>query len=177
MAIDTDGRQAVDYFVGTEVENTTMKGEQTLFVVGIKTLDEIREQIRLHAFNNPGTDLIRHIYLGTSQCFHPKTASDWSEWDTFIKNLLDAKLWVTLDFGVEYAEGTLEYSWNEHFNFIPMISVKLPYINQFNYNATLKLDDTTWGHSNPGVWCHSLHELQTREVYTDWKDYTGDTPL
>ncbi len=58
-----------------------------------------------------------------------------------------------------------------------MISVKLPYIRQFNYNATLKLDDTTWGKSNPGVWCHSLHELQQRSVYTDWKDYVGDTVI
>ena len=55
-----------------------------------------------------------------------------------------------------------------------MISVKLPYIKQFNYNATLKVDDTTWGHSNSGVWCHPLHDLQSRNVYTDWKDYKGD---
>ena len=41
MAIDTDGRQQVDYFVGTEVENTAMKGEPTLFVVGIKDPLEI----------------------------------------------------------------------------------------------------------------------------------------
>ena len=54
------------------------------------------------------------------------------------------------------------------------ISVKLPYIKLYNYNATLKIDDTTWGHSNPGVWCHSLHDLMDRKVYTDWKDYVGD---
>lgn len=173
MAIDTDGRQQVDYFVGTEVENTTMKNEKTLFVVGIKDPLEIYKILETYEV----AEGVRHIYLGTSQCFHPKTPEEWNEWDAFITRLLKAKLWVTLDFGVEYAEGVLEYSWNEYHNFIPMISVKLPHINQFNYNATLKLDDTTWGHSNPGVWCHPLHELQTRDVYTDWKDYTGDTPL
>lgn len=177
MAIDTEGRQQVDYFVGTEVENTAMKGEKTLFVVGIKTLEEIREQIRLHKFNNPESETIRHVYLGTSQCFHPDSTDDWICWDNFITDLLKAGLWVTLDFGVEYAPDTLEYSWNEYFNFIPMISVKLPYIRQFNYNATLKIDDTTWGHSNPGVWCHPLNELMSRDVYTDWKDYKGDTPV
>ena len=58
-----------------------------------------------------------------------------------------------------------------------MISVKLPHLRQFNYNATLKIDDTTWGYSNPGVWCHSLHSLKDRSVYTDWKDYKGDEPI
>jgi hypothetical protein len=173
MAIDTDGRQQVDYFVGTEVENTAMKGEKTLFVVGIKTLEEIQ-----HILNTVEVAKdIRHIYLGTSQCFTPKTDEDWTAWDKFIRDLLLAGLWVTLDFGVEYAPELLEFSWNEQFNFIPMISVKLPYIQQFNYNATLKIDDTTWGHSNPGVWCHPLNELMTRDVYTDWKDYKGDTPV
>jgi hypothetical protein len=172
MAIDTDGRQQVDYFVGTEVENTAMAGEKTLFVVGIKTLEEIQKILSYDMCEG-----IRHIYLGTSQCFKPYTPADWEAWDKFIVELLAANLWVTLDFGVEYAEGVLENSWNEHNNFIPMISVKLPYIKQYNYNATLKIDDTTWGHSNPGVWCHPLHELMTRDVYTDWKDYKGDTPV
>lgn len=173
MAIGTEGRQQVDYFIGTEVENTAMKGEKTLFVVGIKDPLEIYKIIETVEV----AEGIRHIYLGTSQCFHPKTTEDWDEWDGFITRLLKANLWVTLDFGVEYAEGVLECGWNEHFNFISMISVKLPYIQQFNYNATLKIDDTTWGHSNPGVWCHPLNELMTRDVYTDWKDYKGDTPV
>ena len=173
MAIDTEGRQDVDFFVGTEVENTAMKGEKTLFVVGIKSLEQIQSILAI----SEACEGIRHIYLGTSQCFTPESVDDWTAWDKFITDLLKANLWVTLDFGVEYAPDVLEFGWNEHFNFIPMISVKLPYINQFNYNATLKLDDTTWGHSNPGVWCHSLHELQARSVYTDWKDYTGDTEL
>jgi hypothetical protein len=55
-----------------------------------------------------------------------------------------------------------------------MISVKLPYINQFNYNATLKLDDKDFKATNPGVWCHSLHELQNRKGFTDWTKYTKD---
>ena len=171
MAIGTEGRQEVDYFIGTEVENTAMKGEKTLFVVGIKDPLEIYKIIETVEV----AEGIRHIYLGTSQCFQPKTTEDWQAWDAFITRLLKANLWVTLDFGVEYAEGVLEYSWNEHFNFISMISVKLPYIQQFNYNATLKIDDTTWGHSNPGVWCHSLHSLMSRNTFTSWDDYREDT--
>jgi hypothetical protein len=91
-----------------------------------------------------------------------------------IRELLDKKFWCTLDFGVEHAAEVLEMGLDEYDNYISMISVKLPYIRQFNYNATLKLDDNTWGDTNPGIWCHSLHKLQDRSVYTDWKDYKGD---
>ena len=91
-----------------------------------------------------------------------------------IKELLDKKFWCTLDFDVKYTEQVLQCGFDEYDNYISMISVKLPYMKQFNYNATIKLDDTTWGHSNSGVWCHSLHNLQSRDVYTDWKDYKGD---
>jgi hypothetical protein len=58
-----------------------------------------------------------------------------------------------------------------------MISVKLPYINQLNYNATIKLDDRTWGATNPGVWTHHLPSLMTKETYTYWDQYTQDTEI
>ena len=166
MELNTDGRQNVVYFVGTEIENTCMKGERTLFIVGTPDVTEIAEKAK-------GAG-VKHLYFGTSQSFQPKTADDWQKWDDTLIPLLKAGWICTLDYGVEYAPDSLEFGWNEFNNFIPMISVKLPYINQFNYNATLKLDDTTWGFSNPGVWCHPLHELQTRNVYTDWREYVGD---
>lgn len=169
MAINTDDRQQVEYFIGTEVENTTMKGQLTLFVVGIKPVEEI---IELAKSNN-----ITHIYLGTSQSFHPNTPYDWDSWDKLISALLVKDFWVTLDFDVEYARDLHEEGWNEYNTFIPMISVKIPYLKLYNYHATVKIDDLTWGHSNPGVWCHPLNELLKRDVYTDWKDYVGDTPI
>lgn len=55
-----------------------------------------------------------------------------------------------------------------------MISVKMPYIKLLNYHATLKIDDTQWGYSNPGVWTHHLQSLLSKDVYTDWNDYKGD---
>lgn len=174
MAIDTDGRQDVTYFIGTEVENTAMKGERTLFVVGIRPVQEIVDIVSKHNSFIDKSKNIRHIYFGTSQSFHPVTREDWMSWDNMITELLKAKYWVTLDFGVEYADTFNEQGWCEFDTFIPMISVKLPYIKLYNYNATLKIDDTTWGYSNSGVWCHGLHDLMDRSVYTDWKDYVGD---
>ena len=169
MGLNTEERQDVVYFIGTEVEHTAMHGEKTLFVVGIQSYEEIQKRADEHS--------IRHLYFGTSQSFHPNNEDDYEAWENMIKPLLKLGYWCTLDFGVEYALDVLETGFDEYDNYISMISVKLPYIKQFNYNATIKLDDTTWGKSNPGVWCHSVHDLMDRKVYTDWKDYVGDTVI
>jgi hypothetical protein len=56
-----------------------------------------------------------------------------------------------------------------------MISIKLPYIQQLGYNATIKLDDKDFAATNPGVWCHSVHTLMQRDqVFTGWDKYTKD---
>jgi hypothetical protein len=82
-----------------------------------------------------------------------------------------------LDIDVACVEGLLETALCEHNHFIPVISVKLPYIRQLGYNATLKLDDKDFDATNPGVWCHSLHTLQKRSVFTDWSKYTKDSTI
>ncbi len=169
MELNTAGRKQADFFTGIEVENTPMKGEYTLFVVGIRAVTDV-----VALAKEVGS---KHIYLGTSQCFTPVTYSEWEEWDKFIDGLLRNDLWVTLDFDVAYANDITEYDWCDHHKFIPMISVKIPNIKDYNYNTTLKLDDNTWGDTNPGVWCHPLNELMTRAAYTSWKDYVGDTPV
>ena len=105
-----------------------------------------------------------NLYFGTSQSFQPKSHDDWRNWNSMITPLLEKGYWVTLDFGVEYANDIHEEGWTDFNTFIPMISVKLPYIRLYNYNTTLKIDDTTWGHSNPGVWCHPLNTLLERNT-------------
>jgi hypothetical protein len=55
-----------------------------------------------------------------------------------------------------------------------MISVKLPYLQLLGYNAIIKLDDKDFAATNPGVWCHQLHDLKDRKVFTDWSKYTQD---
>jgi hypothetical protein len=119
---------------------------------------------------------VDHIYFGTSQSFNPKAATvlEYKKWDDVIFPCLKKNYWVTLDFGVEHINGVLESGYCEEQKFVPMISVKLPYINQLNYNATLKLDDRTWGATNPGVWTHRLHDLMDYNKFTKWDDYTKD---
>ena len=171
MALNTEERQGIVYFTGYEVEHTICYGMKTLFVVGTPPLEEILQQA------NRDVD-IKQIYFGTSQSFNPKSISqeEYARWDEVIFGCLKEGYWVTLDFGVEHIEGVLESGYCEHERFVPMISVKLPYINQLNYNATLKLDDRTWGATNPGVWTHHLQSLMGKDKFTYWDQYTQDTP-
>jgi len=175
MGLNTEERQNVVYFTGYEVEHTVCYGMKTLFVVGTPPLEEILQQA------NRDVE-IKHIYFGTSQSFNPAHISDpncyesYRAWDQIIEGCLMADYWVTLDFDIKHIEGVLEGSWNDYPRFVPMISCKLPYIKLLNYNATLKLDDRTWGDTNPGVWTHHLQSLMGKDKYTFWDQYTQDTP-
>ena len=170
MGLNTEERQNIVYFTGYEVEHTICYGLKTLFVVGTPPLQEILTKAK-------EAD-VKHIYFGTSQSFNPKsmTHGEYRAWDEVILGCLKADFWVSLDFGVEHVEGVIESGYSEYSRFVPMISVKLPYINQLNYNATLKLDDITWGKTNPGVWTHHLQSLMSKDKFTYWDQYTQDTP-
>jgi hypothetical protein len=170
--LNTEERQKVKYFTGYEVEHTVCYGMFTLFVVGVQPVDEILELASTHC--------VQQIYFGTSQSFPNIDINDsdeWKRWEKMIEVCLDNDYWCTLDLDVKQAEGLLESGLCGHNRFVPMISVKLPYINQYNYNTTIKLDDRTWGATNSGVWTHQLHDLMNKEKYTHWDQYTKDTEL
>jgi hypothetical protein len=141
----------------------------TLFVVGTPPLNEILKKAKKAK--------VTHIYFGTSQSFNPVTADDYAPWDEVIKGCLQENYWVSLDFDVKHIEDVIESSYSEYDRFVPMISVKIPYIKQLNYNATLKIDDITWGKTNSGVWTHQLHDLMSKDKYTYWDQYTQDTVI
>ena len=160
--MDRDGHNnETKFFVGTEVEHSPAYGQRTLFVVGTQPPKEILAR----ALNNK----CPHIYLGANQSFEPN-----EDWQYMLERLLQGGVWVTLDFDVSHTQwvnGTGASSYN---NFIPMISVKLPHIAELGYNATIKLDDIDFNKTNPGVWCHSVHDLMDRSQFTDWTKYTSD---
>jgi hypothetical protein len=167
--MNREGHENVQFFYGTEVEHTPAFGKKTLFVVGVQTTDDIAARIQ-------GCE---HIYFGANQSFpnYDTDARGWVGWENMIQPFLAAGYLCTLDIDVKCAEGLLESGLTEHHNFIPMISVKLPYIRQLGYNAVLKLDDRDFAATNPGVWCHSIHDLQNRDHFTDWSKYTKDETL
>jgi hypothetical protein len=168
--MNREGHKNIKFFYGTEVEHTPALGKKTLFVVGVQNVDDI-------AANIQGCE---HIYFGANQSFPNINTTDfikWSQWENMILYFLQKGYLCTLDIDVNCVEGLLESSLTEDHNFIPMISVKLPYIKLLGYNATLKIDDKDFAATNPGVWCHSIHELQNRDHFTDWSKYTKDETL
>ena len=166
---DSGTNENVNFFVGTEVEQTPQFGRKTLFVVGIQNFEEIISYASKAGVN--------HIYLGANMSFDvtENTESQWKPWEQMAFPLLKEGYWVTLDVDTSQVEGLLESGLTEYNRFIPMISVKLPYIEQLGYNACLKIDDKDFDSTNPGVWVHKVHDLKTRETFTDWSKYTTDT--
>jgi hypothetical protein len=151
----------------------------TLFVVGLQPVADIMAK---------NIDLglgFKHIFCGANHSFNPtldmktngKDLYDTvTPWDEMITSLLDNGYMVTLDFDVKDTEIVLEMTCNTHNNFIPQISVKIPYIKQLNYNAMIKIDDLTFNATNPGVWCHRVDSLLDHTKFTPWRDYTKDLP-
>jgi hypothetical protein len=161
--------EQVDFFLGTEVEHSPAYGEWTLFVVGVQDSTTVIEEARQNACT--------HIYFGANQSFPRLEVNDadgWRPWERMVQDCLESGYLCTLDLDVSCTEGLVESSLVEFNNFIPMISVKLPYVQMLGYNATIKLDDKDFRATNPGVWCHSLHELRDRKKFTDWSKYTQD---
>lgn len=169
--MNRQGHDNVRFFFGKEVEHTPAYDMDTLFVVGVQAVEDIKDALARSTYE---TD---HIYFGANMSFPNPPVNDfhtWNSWEDMICPLLEAGMWCTLDLDVKSVEGLTESRMIEYHHFIPMISVKLPYIKQLGYNATIKLDDKDFAATNPGVWCHSLHTLQNREVFTPWSKYTKD---
>jgi hypothetical protein len=167
--MDRPEHAGADMFVGTEVEHSPAYGMRTLFVIGLQ--DPKNVVAAAQEFN------CQHIYFGANMSFPNPTVNNsavWNQWETMIGICLMHGAWCTLDVDVTAAEGLLEGTLIDHDRFIPMISVKLPYAKLYNYNTTIKIDDKDFQATNPGVWCHSLHELRNRAVFTDWSKYTQD---
>jgi len=175
-------RVAPDFFTGTEVENSPAKDMRTLFVVGIQPVDNILSIVNDTNELLDHSKHIHHIYLGANMSLHGVANDDhytWRQWDSMVAGLLDnpAVKYITVDFTAAQVEGFLESRASEDNRVIPMISVKLPYTKLLNYNTTIKIDDKDFNATNPGVWCHSLHDLLDRETFTPWYAYVGDNPV
>jgi hypothetical protein len=171
----------VNFFTGIEVEHTPAFGKKTLFVTGLRSVTEIQYQLTEFASYEDSSKHIKHIYFGANMSFPSSIRTNdavfWKPWEQMVQHFLDQGYLCTLDIDVQCVEGLLESGLCEHYNFIPMISVKLPYVQQLGYNATIKIDDKDFAASNPGVWCHSLHTLMNRRKFTDWNQYKNDEAI
>ena len=164
---ETGIKDDVVFFTGTEVEKTPAYGMDTLFVTGVQPCEVIQEKLEDR----------QHIFFGANHSFEPLNEEEWNRWVGMIKAFLTAGKLCSLDIPINYAEDFLESGLTEYENFIPQLRVPVPYAKLWNYNTMLKIDDKDFKATNPGVWCHSLHDLMDRDKFTDWTKYGLDKPL
>ena len=121
---------------------------------------------------------VEHVFFGANHSYNPITAEEFQEWDNMMLPLVKEGILCSLDIpSTINMEWFLDSGLVEYENFIPQIRVVIPYIKQWNYNTTVKIDDKGFKASNPGVWCHSLHDLMDRNKFTDWSKYGLDKPI
>lgn len=156
------------FFWGNEVERTPAYGMPTLFVVGVHPVDVILEKLAGTTYET------NHIFFGANHSFNPHGYDEHKAWEDMIVFFLDNGNLCSLDIPINQVEEFNDGCLNEYSNFIPQIRVPVPYIRLWNYNTMLKIDDRDFESTNPGVWCHSLHDLMDRSKFTDWTQYKKD---
>jgi hypothetical protein len=158
--------EGVNFFVGDEIERTPAYGMKTLFVVGVHPVDIVESLAKNKS--------VKHIFFGANHSFNPDGYNEWRAWEEMIQYFLDRNYWCSLDIPLKAVEEFNDGGLNDHDMFIPQIRVPIPYIKLWNYNTMLKIDDKGFRATNPGVWCHNLHELKDRSKFTDWSKYAND---
>ena len=166
---ETGSASDVRFFTGVEVEKTPAHGMPTLFVTGLNDASIIRDYAQD----------VKHIFFGANHSFNPKASDEdeydyYKKWEDMIEYFLDKGVLCTLDIPLDACDTFHDGGLCESDNFIPQIRVPLPYTKLWNYNTMVKIDDVGFKATNPGVWCHSLHDLMDRDKFTDWSKYGLD---
>jgi hypothetical protein len=162
-------------YIGIETQKTPALGKRTLFIVGVQPAEQILKLLEDNKGFLDKTKDITHVYFGVNKSFKTEGVDDyvtWNKWEEMVEYCLELGYWCTLQVDVSEVEGLIESGLCENRRFIPMISVKLPYIELLNYNTTIKIDD--YGDTNNGVWCHQLHDLKSRSTLTIHEDIANE---
>jgi len=175
------GHESVKFFVGPEIEQTPAFCKKTLFVVGLQDIAEIETLAREH--KTP------HIFLSANRSFDSvemkggvyvvgdTLASDWA---AQIHALLDMGFMVSLDYPAHkhvYVLQILSPAIWQSRNFVPVLSVAIPCVSTSSINLTVKIDDSNFGETNPGVWCMNHTEVTDSNRFTAWSEYGDDVVI
>jgi hypothetical protein len=168
--------EAINFFIGYEVEHTPAFGMKTLFVTDVQPTDAIDSILNDQNSYTDTSKHIKHIFFGANHSFKPidDDLDTWSPWENMITYFLDKGYLCSLDIPLSAVEQFNDGGLNDYDNFIPQIRVPIPYIKLWNYNTMLKIDDKDFKATNPGVWSHSLHDLKDRSKFTPWDKYNND---
>lgn len=155
-------------FIGKEVESSVAYDMQTLFIVPIYyTNSGINDLIDQNATE------VSHVYLNANHT-----------------DIMDSVMAGTYDVVLNHIEQidsikhvTIEvFSWNSDYlalltqfpKLLFNISIKIPHTNINKSRIAIKIDDTTFKASNPGVWTAKVSELVWSMKFTNWGAYTQD---
>jgi len=166
---ETGTADNITFFTGVEVEKTPAFGMKTLFVTGVQPCDVVQKHY--------DEEQCEHIFFGANHSYNPVVNDDWEAWEDMIEHFLKKDYLCTLDLPLDTCREFHDGGLAEYDNFIPQIRVPLPYTKLWNYNTMVKIDDVDFKATNPGVWCHSLHDLMDRDKFTDWSKYGLDNVI
>lgn len=150
----------VVYAVGPEVEHTPVFSAKTLFVNGIRNVEQMTE------FAN--VNVCKHVSLGAFNSFQKN-----KKWNDIIPELLATGLHVSLHYPAEahdYLLQILDHTIWGHPYFIPVVVIALSDIRDLNKNLMFKFGDEVGG-ANLGVWSSPAREVLDSNRFTPWGDY------
>jgi hypothetical protein len=159
----------VVYYTGVNVERTLAYGMKTLF------LNEMRPAKMVIDIAKDRE--CEHIYIGANKTFKPTLKKHWDEYELLVSDLTTAGFLVTVEHDLTQAKDFLDGGFVENNMVIPVLSVCIPYIEQYRNNACLKISDQGFDSTNPGVWVHSYNDMTKTEAFTHWRDYKEDLPV
>lgn len=158
------------YFVGPEVEHTSMFGKTTLFKVGDRPLDEILEMLKL-AEEKTG-ESINHVYFTANHSL--PDIKDWS----VLHSLLEREIYVTVDGFYNDVNIIKDYLPLGHPHLILMLAFPAENLmSMASSNTFIKIDDIDFAYSNTGVWVSKLFDVIPMSRYTPWSEYKKDVIL
>ena len=114
-----EGHDNVNFFIGSEVEHTSVYGMNTLFVVGVQATDAIEQILDDKNALLDKSKHIKHIYFGANQSFpllHVNDAEQWEAWQGMVQYFLEQGFFCTLDIDVYCVEGLAESCLCEYHN-------------------------------------------------------------
>lgn len=159
-------KEDITYFIGAEVEKTPALGKKTLFVTGLQRIEEVE---LLAVKNN-----CRHIFFGANHSFSMGSKFDLNRWIELIEYFLKKNYLCSLDISIGLVEKFSHTNLHNYSNFIPQIRVPIPYVEKWNDNTMIKIDDIDFNKTNPGIWTHRLNNLTDNKTFTEWELYKKD---
>tara|TARA_B100001057_G_C22869989_1_gene958283 strand:+ start:9135 stop:9611 length:477 start_codon:yes stop_codon:yes gene_type:complete len=151
------------FSLGREIDNTIMKGKETLFVHGWQPRDEILSR----AFNNK----LNHIHFTN---FDPGNRNQYNLWAELLQELLEVKtLFVSLEFTPNYCPDIINMECNNNENFIPILNFIIPDLAKYNENTCFKINDKYLTYSNDGIFSGSIDKMARKTYFEPYIKYTN----